>query len=220
MRETPGPTARADAGTPRVSAAILAGGRGTRLGGRDKSTLEIDGRTLLARQAAVLHELTDDILLVGVRAPDQSERAVPAGLRVVADERPGCGPLGGLYTALRACAAPQLLVVACDMPFLSAPFLRFLVDAGREVDAALVGSDDGYHPLCASYRTSCLAAIGHRLDHGRLKLKELLEDVRVRAITPLEVARFGPEQMLLFNINTPDDYARAGHLAGGAVPLS
>jgi len=194
------------------TAAILAGGRARRLGGRDKSALAVGARSILDRQIAVLREVADPVLLVGGPARESG-----GGVRAVPDRYPGCGPLGGLFTALEAADTPQVLVVACDLPFLTAPFLRMLIEAGRDVDVALVRTHDGYHPLCASYARSCAAPIRRHLDAGRLKVIDLLEEVRVRAITPQEVARYGREEMLLFNINTPDDYVRAGELAGRAV---
>lgn len=119
-----------------------------------------------------------------------------------------------LYTALVEAATDPVLVLACDMPFVTAPFLQFLVERGREADAVVVRTRDGYHPLCASYTRACAGAVERRLDAGRLKVTDFLEEVRVREITPQEVARYGREEMLLFNINTPDDYTQAGTIAG------
>src|SRR3954470_4123148 len=79
---------------PTRSAAILAGGRATRFGGRDKSALIVDGRTILDRQLAALTPLTGDVMIVG--------GAAPAPHRRIADCVPGCGPLGGLHAALTA----------------------------------------------------------------------------------------------------------------------
>ena len=189
------------------TAAILAGGHARRLGGLDKSALALGARSILDRQLVAVRAVTDLVLLIG-------DRDAPAGVRAVPDRRPGCGPLGGLYTALAEAATDQVLVLACDMPFVTAPFLQFLVEAGRDADAAVVRTHDGYHPLCASYRQTCAGPMGRRLDSGRLKVTDFLEEVRVREVTPLEVARYGREEMLLFNINTPDDYTRAGRLAG------
>ncbi len=191
------------------TAAILAGGRAQRLGGRDKSALAIGDRSILDRQLAVLRTLTDQVLIIG-------DRDAPAGTRAVPDRRPGCGPLGGLYTALVEAATDPVLVLACDMPFVTAPFLRFLVERGREADAVVVRTRDGYHPLCAWYTRACAGAVERRLDAGRLKVTDFLEEVRVREVTPQEVARYGREEMLLFNINTPDDYTQAGTIAGSA----
>jgi molybdenum cofactor guanylyltransferase len=196
------------------TAAVLAGGRAQRLGGRDKSALCVGAWSILDRQLAELRLVGDEILIVGTGA--RGDHDAPAGTRVVPDRQPGQGPLGGLYTALVEAAADPVLVLACDMPFVTAPFLRFLVDASRDVDAAVVRTADGFHPLCAAYARACAPVIRRRLESGRLKVIDFLEEVRVREITPQEVARYGREEMLLFNINTPDDYARAGTLAGSA----
>src|SRR3954463_4914198 len=99
------------------SAAILAGGRSTRFGGRDKSALIVDGRTILDRQLAALTPLTDDVMIVG-------GGAAPAPHRYVADSVPGGGPLGGLHAALTAARGDTLFLAACDMPYLTTAFVE------------------------------------------------------------------------------------------------
>src|SRR5262245_33197074 len=104
------------------SAAILAGGRARRFDGQDKAALVVGGQTILARQLSVLGEVSDDILIVGSRQP-----VPPAGaIRQIGDRVADSGPLGGLDAALSACRSETLIVVACDMPFVSAAFLRHL----------------------------------------------------------------------------------------------
>src|ERR1700681_1923259 len=110
-----------------VSAAILAGGRATRFGGQDKSTLVVDGRTIFDRQVDELSQIADEILLVGATMP-----ATRPGVTPIADVMPGCGPLGGLHAALRAARSHILVVVACDMPYVSAPFLAYLASLAGE----------------------------------------------------------------------------------------
>src|SRR5262245_33737265 len=130
-----------------ASAAILAGGRARRFGGRDKSALVVDGRSILERQLAELTAISDDVFLAGARA----DTAVPPGIRVVFDREPDCGPLGGLDGALAAARDEILLVLACDMPFVTRPFLAHLLAAARGVDAVVPRTEHGYHPLCAVY---------------------------------------------------------------------
>src|SRR5512142_1923325 len=113
------------------SAAILAGGRATRFGGRDKGALVVEGRTIRDRQLDVLHEFTDDVVIVGGRNP----RA--PGVRHVPDLATACGPLGGVYTALLEATYDQTVVLACDMPFVTAALLQHLAASLDGVDVAL-----------------------------------------------------------------------------------
>src|SRR5260221_13280362 len=103
------------------SAAILAGGEATRFGGRDKSALVVEGRTILDRQLAELTPLTTDILIVGGR------ESPPSPAKLGADIVPKCGPLGGLHAALIASHGAATIVIAGDMPDWSAAFLHYLL---------------------------------------------------------------------------------------------
>jgi molybdopterin-guanine dinucleotide biosynthesis protein A len=186
------------------TAAILAGGRARRLGGLDKSQLVIDGRTILDRQLHVLRGVADRVVIV---ASDLA-RFADSGVSVFGDLVPDAGALGGIYTAL-AIAKEPVLVVACDMPYLTAPFLTRLMEAAQDADIAVPHAADGYHPLCACYTQACAGPILRRLDAGVLKVLDLFRDVHVRTIDPVEIAAFDPDGLLLLNINTPDDLARA-----------
>ena len=193
--------------TPRLySAAILAGGRATRFGGRDKSALLVEGRPILERQIQELSQITSDILIVG---GDPSARAVH-GTRYVADQVPGSGPLGGLHAALTDALGEATIVVACDMPYVAAPLLRHLLVLAGAVDAVVPRTEHGYHPLCAAYTRACLKPIARRLAEGRLTVTELFDDVRVRIVTAEEIDAFGDHRRLLANVNTPAEYRSIG----------
>jgi molybdopterin-guanine dinucleotide biosynthesis protein A len=187
-----------------VSAAILAGGQARRFGGRDKGALLVDGRSIRDRQVAELATLTSDILIVGGHESPRPERA-PASRRVP-DRLPGCGPLGGLHTALLESAGDVTIVIACDMPYVSAPMLVHLCTLAREADAVVPRTDRGYHPLCAVYGRACLDPVARRLAAGRLKMTDLFDDVRVRAVTAEELSAFGDVNRLLANVNTPAEH--------------
>jgi len=191
------------------TAAILAGGQARRFDGRDKSGLLVGGCSIVDRQIEVLREVAGELLIVTA----WPERRAGRGARVVSDRLPNKGALGGIYTAIVEAQAEQTLVVACDMPFVTAPFLRHLLEAGRGLDAAVPRTATGLHPLCASYARGCAGPIRRRLDAGQLKVTDFLDDVRVREVTSEEIAPYGPEERLLFNVNSPADYARAARLS-------
>ena len=186
------------------SAAILAGGRATRFGGCDKSRLRLDGHSILEHQLAELGKLTDDLMLV-VGARDAATVAPPP-LRVVADRVPDCGPLGGLDAALAAARHDALVVVACDMPFVTASLLEHLLALTAEADAVVPRTERGYHPLCAAYTRACQPAIAAHLEARRLRMTDFFEEVRVRVVSAAELDALGDRHRLLANVNTPAEY--------------
>ncbi len=183
-----------------VSAAVLAGGRARRFEGRDKSALLVDGHSILDRQLAALAPLTDDVLIVGGGARPL------AGVRSVDDPVTGRGPLAGVVAALTHARHELTLVLACDMPFVTTPLLRHLASLAAGVDAVVPRTERGYHPLCAVYARACLGPAERRLQGGRLRLGDLLDELRVRVVTGDEIGRFGDPGRLLANVNTPDEY--------------
>ena len=200
---------------PTRSAAILAGGQAARFGGRDKSTLLIDGRTLLNRQLDALAPLTDDVMIVSDRARGDGARAFQSsGPRIVHDIVPGCGPLGGLHAALTAARGDALLLVACDMPYLSSAFAAYLLSLAGGADIVVPRSERGYHPLCAVYTRACLEPAAARLAERRLKMRDLVDSMRTRVVPIEEIRQFGDPERLLTNVNTPADYAALEALQG------
>src|SRR4051812_10933938 len=104
--------------TMRRAAAILAGGRARRLGGVHKGLLLVDGEPIVARQLRQLAAHAGELLIVANDVAAYAEVAAQHGARVVVDLHPGDGPLAGLEAALSATGAPELLLVACDLPFV------------------------------------------------------------------------------------------------------
>jgi len=196
---------------PRRSAAILAGGMATRLGGRDKSALLVDGRAILDRQIDALTPVVEDLMIVG-RSGDVSPQ-IPAA-RMIADIVPGCGPLGGLHAALTSARSDVLFLVACDMPYVSSAFVEHLLSLAGEADAVVPRTERGYHPLCAVYTRACLEPAAAQLADRRLKMLGLLDRLRVRVVPIDEIRCFGAPDRLLANVNTPADYAGVETLQG------
>jgi molybdopterin-guanine dinucleotide biosynthesis protein A len=189
------------------TAAILAGGESRRLGKRHKATLHLGGGSVLDRQLSLLGKVVGRTMIIANDPMVYGDYGVP----VVADLAPHRGALGGLYTAIQVAGTDRTLVIACDMPFLTEPLLAYLVEAGRTVDIAIPRTTRGYEPLCATYSRGSAAELLRRIDEKRFKLSEvaLIAGLTIREIASQELKRFGPEDVLFFNINTPDDYARA-----------
>jgi molybdopterin-guanine dinucleotide biosynthesis protein A len=185
------------------SAAILAGGRASRFDGRDKSALLVGGRSILDRQLTELAPVCDDVMLViGGRVPAEP----PPGLRLVRDRVPECGPLGGLDAALAAARHDALIIVACDMPFVTGRLLAYLLALTSEADAIVPRTERGYHPLCAAYTRACQPAIAERLARRQFRMVDFLAAVRVREVCGDELAALGDHHRLLANVNTPAEY--------------
>jgi molybdopterin-guanine dinucleotide biosynthesis protein A len=189
------------------SAAILAGGRARRLGGRDKAALQVGPSAILERQLALLRTLVDRILIVA----NDDIRYARHGVPVVHDRVDGAGALGGLYTAIDAAATPRVLVLACDLPFLTKEFLSKLITEGRDADVVLPRTRDGFHPLCAAYSNRAGLAFGVQLARGVRKITDAIDrsTLAVRELGPDELSPYDPHGTLFFNVNTPGDYARA-----------
>jgi molybdopterin-guanine dinucleotide biosynthesis protein A len=187
-----------------VAAAILAGGQARRLGGAVKSLLMIEGTRIIDRQLEALRQVADPIVIV---AADSAPFA-PLGLDTLPDIVPGCGPLGGIYTALTHSSQPRTLVVAGDMPCLPPALLARLV-LPSDADVVVPRSARGYEPLCAVYAARCAEPIRQRLARGTWRVTELLDGVRVEEIGPEMLAVCDPRGLLSLNVNTPHDYERA-----------
>lgn len=193
----------------RVTGAILAGGQSRRMG-RDKSCIEIAGRTMLERVIDRLSPLFDSLMIIG---GDNSLRDT-RGLPVHPDIRPRMGSLGGIYTAVMLSPTEQVFCVACDMPFIRpevVDHLKCLSEAGY--DAVVPRVNGELQPLCALYSRAVRNAIEQDLVSGVRRIKTTLSSLRVRVVEESELLSLDPELNTFFNINTPEDLDKARILA-------
>ncbi len=192
-----------------LTAAIIAGGRARRLGGRSKSDLVIDGTRIIQRQLSVLGQVAEHILIV----TNDLHRFRSSGLRVCADLIPDAGPLGGVYTALRRAPTSRTLVVASDLPFLHGPLLRHLHHRLGHADAVVPRDGARPQPLCAVYDRRCAERLRARLDRGALGVTDALDELDVVTLDTAEVGAFEDPRLVFCNVNAPDDLAQATSLA-------
>ncbi len=181
-----------------ITLGLIAGGKGTRLGGVAKGLLEVNGRPALEWLLRLRPACAG--ALVGT---DDAAQYARFGLPTVADVEPGRGAPGGVVSLLLAAPTPWVFVVACDMPFVDAAVLDALVagvDDGVEV---VVPSRAGrFEPLAALYR-SRLGPPWRAQLAGNPSLQRLIEGVPHRAVVLPDAAK-------LDSLNTPDDLVRHG----------
>lgn len=190
---------------PQVLGFILAGGKSRRMG-RDKAMLLISGESLLDRTLRLLLPLATTVTVVG-----SPERYARSDARVLPDDRPGLGPLGGIATALRASSSPWNLIVACDLPYLTAPFLDFLIRRAFEsqADALLPETARGPEPLCAMYTRRCLPSIEAAIERNDLKVTNGLASCKLKTLPESQWKQFDSHGRLFKNMNSPADYQEA-----------
>lgn len=173
-----------DPGLGSFCAVVLAGGRAARLGGADKASMEIDGRTLLAHALDAVMDAAE-VVVVGEQVP--TDRPVTF---ILEDPRYG-GPAAALLTGRDALlrTTTRLAVLAVDMPHLTATTFRRLLDAAGDRDGAVLTDPDGRRQLALVIDPARLDAVrpSHEEQHD-LPLHRLLE-----ALDLVEVPASGRE---------------------------
>lgn len=215
--------------------AVLAGGESSRYGA-PKALATVGGERIVDRVIATLRAVTPDIVI----SANEPALFRDLGLPTYPDERPGLGPLGGIYTALlraREADRPGILAVACDMPFPSVELLGRLRavafgagpggrrDAGdpysgssppdRRPDIVLPASTGprGVEPLFAAYGAPCIPAIEATIAGGDRRMIGFHERVAVHTIPLAEVESLCDPARAFLNVNTPEDRERAEAMA-------
>lgn len=192
---------------PLVGAVVLAGGRARRFGGRDKGLIPLNGRPLVAWVLQRLEGQVQDLVLSANR--NLAEYAA-LGHPVAADAIPGqAGPLAGIYTAAQGMKCEWVLTAPCDTPFLPLDLAsRLLAHArGAGAQAVFAADDAQLHYSVMLFRRTLVRELRDFLHMGGRKAREWL--LRVQA----EPVLFQDDPYAFFNVNTPEDLARAESLA-------
>jgi len=189
---------------PDFSGFVLAGGRSRRMG-TDKAFVELDGRTLLTRALDLLHALTDNVGIVGPAAK------FAAYGPVIEDAYAGRGPLAGIHAALISSTTELNLILAVDLPFVTEPLLRFLIEQAHAPDALVTVPRiaGGYQPLCAVYRRGFAPLAQAALESGKNKIDALFAATTTHILEESELSRFAFGAAMFENLNTPEDLRRA-----------
>jgi molybdopterin-guanine dinucleotide biosynthesis protein A len=175
---------------PGLTGILLVGGASTRFGS-PKAVARLDGETLAERAWRVLGKACDERLAVGKRA---DELALP--FELVDDGTETRAALAGIVTGLRAAPTELVVVLPVDTPLVTPEVLHELAEACADAAVTQTG------PLPAAFGKTALPVLERRLTAQELALHEALAELETRQIQVDEV--------LLANVNTPDELRRLG----------
>lgn len=181
------------------------GGASSRMG-TDKAELLLEGRSFVQRIAEELIAVTNSVTLVG-KGSEKMQLNLPS----VPDIYENWGALGGVHSALSASHAPWSLIVACDLPFVTAELFARLAGFREDSEAVAAIQNDGRpQPLAALYRSNtCLAHADKLIKSGERRPIALLQSIRTRWIPFNEIQDLPGAEHFFDNINTPQDYEQA-----------
>jgi molybdopterin-guanine dinucleotide biosynthesis protein A len=178
---------------------VLAGGRSRRMG-RDKARLPVGTTILVERIIGRLAPAVDQVIVAGGSFPDLD------GVRLVADDEPGAGPLTGIAAGLRALPGEVGWVVACDLPDVDPRVGELLFALAADVDAVVPRPGARPEALCAVYHRRLVPRIERMLAAGEHRVRALLEESRVSYVDAPELRNVDPELRSFRNLNTPEEY--------------
>ncbi|MBM4315077.1 MAG: molybdenum cofactor guanylyltransferase [Deltaproteobacteria bacterium] len=180
---------------------ILAGGKNTRMGRRNKAFLEVGGMRLIDRTVRLFRSVFREVIIVAADPLDYLDQQT----LIVTDILPERGALGGVYTGLFYTAEEYAFIGACDMPFMNRAFLEYMVSRADGYDIIVPAPPDGLQPLHAVYARRCLPAIRSLLDRNRMQIKELYAGQRLLELPPEVLRSYDPEGRMFMNLNSPED---------------
>lgn len=190
----------------KVTGIILAGGKSSRMGS-DKGMQKLFGKPLVSYAIEGLCGLCDDIII-----SSSSAEYAGFGYKVVADEFPGIGPMGGIYSALRQSETNSNLVLSCDMPFVSKELLLFILQnsSGYKVAVPWQGNRH-YEPLCGFYNLTVLDQMRAYIQKGNYKLPDLFEEISINRLIINSELDFYQDNLFL-NVNSKHDLLAAEYM--------
>lgn len=183
-----------------ITGVVLAGGRGSRMGGEDKGLVILDGRPMVAH---VIARLKDQVGEIMISANRNQERYAALGYRVVPDLlRDYQGPLAGMASALKVATTPYVVTVPCDSPLIGDDLVARLAAALVREDAEVAVAHDGErtHPVFLLLKRALLPSLLAFLDSGERKIDLWFARHRVA------LADFKDCPQAFINVNDPDEH--------------
>ncbi len=181
--------------------------------GKNKAFIEIDGVPIIQRIHTLFRTLFSEIIIV----TNEVELFKNFEAKIYRDLIPNRGALGGLYTGIYYSSFPTAFCVACDMPFLKASVIKYLIERIDDHDVVVPRTKDGLEPLHAIYSKNCLDAISKIIERKQFKVLDFYPLVRVKIVEESEFCSLDPARESFLNVNTPEEltFAKKPHATQG-----
>lgn len=187
-----------------ISGFITAGGRSSRMG-QDKAWMRLGGSTMIERVIDALKPVTASISIIA-----NKEEYKNLGLPVFRDTYAEIGPLEAIRTALANSPTRRVLLVGCDLPFITSELFSFLLRLEGDHQAVVpIAADGRLAPLCAVYTTDSLSEVTSLIESGERKVARLFDRIPTRFIGFDELNHLKGSSLFFENINTPEEFSRA-----------
>ena len=188
---------------------ILAGGLSKRFSGNEKAFLKVGHTRIIDRIFSIFEELFEEIILV----TNQPLHYLEWDVNIVTDIFPKRSALTGIHTGLFYATYSHSFFCACDLPFLKKDIVDYLISRLERVetkpDVILPETPAGLEPMCAVYSKRMLNSIENQLLHDNFKIQDAFGKHRILRITSSILSEMDPTFLSFFNINTPEDLAKA-----------
>lgn len=195
---------------------ILAGGQNTRFSGTNKAFIRVGGKRILDRIYGVFEELFEEIILV----TNDPLQYLEWNFNIVTDLFPFRSSLSGIHAGLFFTTTSHAFCAASDIPFLKKELVETILDSiEQDIDIVIPATSKGLEPLCSVYSKKCLKPIEQQLIKQDLKIQKIFEKVRVKKLPENILRQNDPDLLSFYNINSPDDLARAKNIESGNLIL-
>jgi molybdopterin-guanine dinucleotide biosynthesis protein A len=202
------------------SAIILAGGRGKRMGHREKALMAINGQPLVTYVIKSLEKLVDEII-ISVRDQAQGELLdqILPGYSYAYDEFEHRGPLSGILSGLALCRNEFCFIAACDMPSINENVVKMLFSKSEAYDAVIPRREDGFlEPLHAVYRcVSMIRETKKAIERGESIILAPIVKMNVNYLDIEDIRKIDPNLRTFININTPEDMKSINNNIGKSI---
>jgi len=185
---------------------ILSGGLSTRLSGRNKAFIKINGKRIIDNTFSIFKHLFKEVILV----TNTPELYTDLNVKITSDIYPVRSSMTGLHAGIHAASYPFSFAVACDSPFLNQGMIENILSHINEKTFIIVPKmKKGFEPLFAVYSKRCLPHLEQAINDKNYRILKIFDKGNTVIIPESELRKFDPQLLSFFNINTPEDLARA-----------